>query len=290
MGFDGVVLAGGTASRFGADKTAAVVGGRSLLGRAVQALADAGAGRVVVVGPRRPDDVRIGCPLTLTREDPPGSGPVAGLLAGLGAVTAEVVVVLAADLPGVGPALVGDLLSELDRPTGPGEHPDAAVAADADGRAQWLTAAYRAQPLADACRTVEAEAAGRERGPSLRAVASRLSRRDVAPRPGWGRLVDVDTPQDLTRARLDDWTRELVEELALAPALVGTETQELVDLVLDLAKDAAHTVARPAAPLTTFALGLAAGLQTGRGDGGTATDLAALRARIEAMLHAHGDG
>jgi hypothetical protein len=31
------------------------------------------------------------------------------------------------------------------------------------------------------------------------------------------------------------------------------------DLVLDLARDVAHGVARPAAPLTTFLLGLAAG-------------------------------
>jgi hypothetical protein len=33
--------------------------------------------------------------------------------------------------------------------------------------------------------------------------------------------------------------------------------------VLDLARDAAHAVARPAAPLTAFVVGLAAGLQGG---------------------------
>ena len=33
------------------------------------------------------------------------------------------------------------------------------------------------------------------------------------------------------------------------------------DLVLDLARDAAHGVARPAAPLTTFLVGYAAGRQ-----------------------------
>lgn len=32
-----------------------------------------------------------------------------------------------------------------------------------------------------------------------------------------------------------------------------------VDRVLDLAKDAAHSVARPAAPLTTFLMGVAVG-------------------------------
>jgi hypothetical protein len=48
-----------------------------------------------------------------------------------------------------------------------------------------------------------------------------------------------------------------------------------VALVLDLARDAAHGVARPAAPLTTFLLGLA----LGRGSITTA-DLERLAARI----------
>lgn len=45
----------------------------------------------------------------------------------------------------------------------------------------------------------------------------------------------------------------------IAPAL-GID-RELVDeaLILDLARDAAHGIARPAAPLTTYLLGLAAG-------------------------------
>lgn len=42
--------------------------------------------------------------------------------------------------------------------------------------------------------------------------------------------------------------------------------KELVDLVLDLARDAAHTVARPAAPLTTFVLGYAAAQRGGGRD------------------------
>lgn len=293
---DGIVLAGGSGTRFGGDKTAATVGGRSLLGRAVQVLADAGAVTVVVVGPRLPVDVGVdvGCRLVLTREDPPGSGPVAGLLAGLAEVRSSRVLVLAADLPGVHVGVLRDLLAALGGPVatdGPGGA-DAAVAADAGGRAQWLTAAYRTTALLAACEATVAEATARPagaRGPSLKAVVARLRWVEVPARPGWGRLVDVDTPQDLTRARLDDWTAQLIEELALAPALEGTDVQTLVDLVLDLAKDAAHTVARPAAPLTTFALGLAAGLQTGRGDGGTATDLASLRGRIEAMLQDHGE-
>ena len=74
------------------------------------------------------------------------------------------------------------------------------------------------------------------------------------------------------------WKTELAEALGLpadAPIDIG--------VVLDLARDAAHGVARPAAPLTTFLVGYAAGLRGGS-DGDlsdavtTATRLAAARA------------
>lgn len=54
---------------------------------------------------------------------------------------------------------------------------------------------------------------------------------------------------------LEEWTAAVVEELGLAGAVDGGTR----DLVLDLARDVAHGVARPAAPLTAFLLGLAAG-------------------------------
>jgi hypothetical protein len=65
-------------------------------------------------------------------------------------------------------------------------------------------------------------------------------------------------PDELTR-----W----VDELCIA---LGIDACVDRDLVLDLARDAAHGVARPAAPLTTFIVGLAAGLR-----GGSAHDVAA---------------
>lgn len=52
---------------------------------------------------------------------------------------------------------------------------------------------------------------------------------------------------------LEAWVRELSAALDVDPAATD------VQLVLDLARDAAHGVARPAAPLTTFLVGLAAG-------------------------------
>lgn len=52
---------------------------------------------------------------------------------------------------------------------------------------------------------------------------------------------------------LEEWVTELTTALDLPADSVD------VTLLLDLARDAAHGVARPAAPLTTFLVGLAAG-------------------------------
>ena len=52
---------------------------------------------------------------------------------------------------------------------------------------------------------------------------------------------------------LDEWTEALCAELGLDP---GEGTQKTV---LNLARVAAHTVDRPAAPLTAYFLGIAVG-------------------------------
>jgi hypothetical protein len=52
---------------------------------------------------------------------------------------------------------------------------------------------------------------------------------------------------------LDEWAAAVCAELGLDPAAVDLR------LVLDLARDVAHGVARPAAPLTAYLLGLAVG-------------------------------
>lgn len=71
---------------------------------------------------------------------------------------------------------------------------------------------------------------------------------------------------------LDRWIAELAAALGVDPAVLDR------DLLLDVARDAAHGVARPAAPLTTFLVGLAAGL---RGGGKDAVDeAAAIAARL----------
>ncbi len=57
---------------------------------------------------------------------------------------------------------------------------------------------------------------------------------------------------------LEEWLAELAAELG-----VPADSAD-VSLLLDLARDAAHTVTRPAAPVTTFLVGLAAGHAGGR--------------------------
>lgn len=99
--FAAVVLAGGTGQRLGGvDKAGLQLDGRPLLAWALDAVAEAVA--VAVVGPAAPTSR----PVVLTREDPPGGGPCAGLLAGrdaLGSVLDDAtwLAVLAVDMPRV---------------------------------------------------------------------------------------------------------------------------------------------------------------------------------------------
>ncbi|GAA2903260.1 hypothetical protein GCM10010517_69250 [Streptosporangium fragile] len=55
---------------------------------------------------------------------------------------------------------------------------------------------------------------------------------------------------------LTEWTALACRELGIDPALVDR------DELLDLTKEVAHGVARPAAPLTAYLLGLAQGAGT----------------------------
>jgi hypothetical protein len=52
---------------------------------------------------------------------------------------------------------------------------------------------------------------------------------------------------------MDEWIKTACRELGLDPSEIDR------DLILDLARDVAHGVARPAAPLTAYLLGLAVG-------------------------------
>lgn len=78
------MLAGGTGTRLGGvDKAALELAGRPLLDRVLDAVAAAGALGTVVVG----DVAAHGRPgVRVVVEDPPRSGPAAGIVAGLAAL------------------------------------------------------------------------------------------------------------------------------------------------------------------------------------------------------------
>lgn len=179
-----VILAGGFGRRLGgADKPAIVVDGRTLLDRAVEAAVHAGAAETVVVGPRRDTSV----PVRWTREEPPGSGPLAALAAGVAVLLARprAVVVLAADLPLVSSELVGRLVLALR------DDVDGAAVADAGGRVQPLVAAYRTGPL-----RVALDAVGDPRDRAFRDLLPHLRLVTVVDAAG---ASDIDTPGDLAR-------------------------------------------------------------------------------------------
>ncbi|MGX7829752.1 molybdenum cofactor guanylyltransferase [Actinokineospora sp. 24-640] len=213
MTWAAIVLAGGLGTRLGGvDKPALVVGGRTLLDRALDAVD--GADPVVVVGPERP----VARPVRWTREAEPGAGPVAAVVAGL-AVLGEAdagevdagevdagevdlgevdpgeveagefgpgevgtVVLLAADLPAVTAAAVARVRAAVGE-TG-------AVLVDADGRDQWLVSAWRVDVLGPAFRSP---------GRGLYSVLGPLEPVRVADVDGAS--SDVDTPADLERWR-----------------------------------------------------------------------------------------
>ncbi|MET9671749.1 NTP transferase domain-containing protein [Streptomyces sp. NPDC006482] len=246
--YDAVVLAGGAARRLGgSDKPGVRVGGRTLLDRVLAACPDAG--RTVVVGDPRPT-VR---PVRWTREEPPGGGPLPAVDAGVRETEAEVLLVLSADLPFLDRDTVRRLLTALaDAPEA-----EAALLTDADGRDQPLVAAYRTGPLVRELTRLTHDHRGLAHMP-LRYLSDglRLTRVTAGPLASF----DCDTWEDIAAARarirehgtvLDEWITAVKDEL-------GIELDVDTGVLLDLARDAAHGVARPAAPLTTFLVGYAA--------------------------------
>ncbi|MFC9844141.1 DUF6457 domain-containing protein [Streptomyces sp. NPDC060223] len=276
--YDAVVLAGGAARRLGGvDKPAVRVGGRALLDRVLAACA--GAATTVVVAEPRP----TARPVVWAREDPPGGGPLAALGAGLRHTTAEYVVLLSADLPFLEAGTVRRLVETLQlstigpvqaekKPSGPvdadrkASGPDGVLLVDPGGKDQPLVAAYRVGALR---RELGALAAGPIGGSTTAATISGLAglplRRltaalDLLRISDPVASFDCDTWDDIAAARarirehghvLDEWISAVKDEL-------GIDLDVDTGILLDLARDAAHGVARPAAPLTTFLVGYAA--------------------------------
>ncbi|MGW5560737.1 molybdenum cofactor guanylyltransferase [Micromonospora sp. NPDC003944] len=228
--YGAVVLAGGAARRMGGvDKPALPVGGRAMRDRVFAAVTDATPR--VLVGPADavPPGVRV------VREDPPGGGPVAAAAAGLALLDSDtsLVALLAADLPLLTRAAIGDLLNHLDRETsdtepavdgrtpaplvhdglapdrsglGSERRPDGACFVDGDGRRQSLCGVWRVAALRAAVHRLTAERGGSLSGAPVRALLAGLVVREVAwsgeGPPPW---FDCDTDEDVRRA--EEWAR-----------------------------------------------------------------------------------
>lgn len=234
-----VVLAGGAARRMGGvDKPALPVGGRPMRDRVLTAVTDA-TPRVLVGAA---DAVPAG--VLVVREDPPGGGPVAAAAAGLALLDpdAGLVALLAADLPLLTRAAIGDLLNHLDEEnvdteppgggsapaspahsglapahggfasparSGPGDgerRPDGVCFVDGDGRRQSLCGVWRVAALRAAVDRLTVERGGSLAGAPVRALLAGLVVREVAwsgeGPPPW---FDCDTDEDVRRA--EEWAR-----------------------------------------------------------------------------------
>ncbi|WP_280527394.1 molybdenum cofactor guanylyltransferase [Ruania zhangjianzhongii] len=172
------MLAGGQGRRLGGrDKATLPVAGQPLLQRVLAACT--GAQRVVLVGPGpAPDGV------LRVQEDPPGGGPVAGIVAGLAQVRSPWVLVLAVDQPDAAratPALVAALADEPEA--------DLLCHRDGTGHPQWLLGAYRARALREVLAPL-----GAGHGVPVARVADGLRMVEIS--DGAAHVGDIDTWDD----------------------------------------------------------------------------------------------
>lgn len=282
MLFDALVLSGGRSTRLGeSPKAELVFQGRTLLQRTVAATRDARAVAVVGPAPHTPLPPRV----LFAREQPAFAGPAAAVAAGLAALArcgpeaarytepAPYTLVLACDMPRVGD-VVERLLAGLQADASAS---DGVIAVDAQGTRQPLAAFYATSALAAAV----AAHSGSLEGLSMRRLIAGMRLASVA--IAGGETDDVDTWEDARRlgvrqagrptgeegTTMDDrehedqvlrtWAENVVEALQLN----GLEVD--INAVLGLAGRAAHAVLRPAAPLTTFIAGYAAGQAAANG-------------------------
>lgn len=176
-----IVLAGGSARRLGGiHKPSLKVGGIAIIARICAAL-DAYAPVVIGLG----DDVPDGIPVT--REDPPGGGPVAAIAAGLDALPqADVVLVIAGDLPFFDAKSADLLVSNLGTFDG---------CLYADSQTHWLCSCWRARPLRARIAAVDPS------GMSVRALVAPLRITTIQPLSA-ATIFDVDTREDLERTNI----------------------------------------------------------------------------------------
>jgi molybdopterin-guanine dinucleotide biosynthesis protein A len=179
----GILLTGGASRRMGLDKATLVIDGETLAIRAARVLA-AACNPVLDVGPGVSG-------LRATREDPPGGGPLAALVAGAHALGALPVVLLACDMPFVEPPLIR-LLADW-----PGT---GTVVPVSNGQFQYACARYGQASIDEGVAALRHGPAGLKHAMDTTVTYLREEWRAVAPDHAFS---DLDTPDDLQRFGLE---------------------------------------------------------------------------------------
>ncbi len=175
------MLAGGAGRRLGGGKAIRDLHGTPLVERAI-ALLRSFCGEIVVAG--RPDaPLPAGLQTRVVYDEPAHAGPVAGIAAGLAALDAEDVVILACDLPLAGPAVARLAAHPPGRP---------AVAVAPDGPQPLCARVPRRDALVVADRLLA------EGAPAARALISALGADPIECPAAW--LANVNTPEDARHA------------------------------------------------------------------------------------------
>jgi molybdopterin-guanine dinucleotide biosynthesis protein A len=189
-GVTAIVLAGGRSSRFGRDKLAERIDGRTLLDSAIDGVVPSSTEILVVAAPEAvlvlPSEVQ------LVHDPVAFEGPLAGVASGLRVATEDSAFVVGADMPSLVGAVVASMLAGLDDPV------VEAVVLEHEGRPRPLPIALRRDPALAAAEVLLADGERR-----LRALLDALAT-TVIPEATWRALDpygmtvrDIDTPGDL---------------------------------------------------------------------------------------------
>jgi molybdopterin-guanine dinucleotide biosynthesis protein A len=179
-----IVLSGGTSSRFGADKSQAMLGHQQLIHHILTGIPKEF--EIIIVGA---DPLFMLASYRCVQENPVGGGPVAGIAAALELCESEIVGVLATDMPFAGAHMI-HLLSAMT------SHDDAIMFVDSKGFKQPLAALYRREALENALSKI-----GNPHGASMRTLISHLNIHEIPMSPEIEKaMIDVDTPHDLVVA------------------------------------------------------------------------------------------
>jgi len=179
-----IVLSGGTSSRFGADKSQAILGHQQLIQHILASIPKEF--EIIIVGA---DPLFADTPYRCVQESPVGGGPVAGIGAALELCESEIVGVLATDMPFAGAHMIHliSAMTSID---------EAIMYVDSKGYQQPLAALYRRDALENALSKI-----GNPHGASMRTLIAHLNIHEIHMSPEIEKaMIDVDTPHDLVVA------------------------------------------------------------------------------------------